>query len=162
MAGDAAEVRTMDKGNEDDWMEEPEPSGDESCLSEDLQEYTAPSGYDLEERTAKFGEAVIDFLMRVPLGPRTNRLVDQLTGCSISVGGNYCEADDAVSKKEFIKIIGTCRKEARESKFFLRMIARACPDLKADARILWLEARDLHLIFSRIRRTAIRNLAASP
>jgi four helix bundle protein len=109
--------------------------------------------YDLEERTARFGEAVIDFLKLVPLGPRTDRLVGQLTGCGTSVGANYCESDDAVSLKEFAKNIGTCRKEARESKFFIRMIARACPELAERARILWREAHELHLIFSKIRRT---------
>ena len=117
--------------------------------------------YDLEERTAKFGEEVIEFLKRVPLGPRTNRLVDQLTGCGTSVGANYCEADDAVSKREFVKNIGTCRKEARESKFFIRMLVKACPELRDPAIPLWREARELHLIFSRIRRTAQKNLAAS-
>ena len=110
--------------------------------------------YNLEERTARFAEAVIDFLKQVPPGPRTDRLVDQLTGCATSIGANYCEADDAVSHKEFVKIIGTCRKEARETKFFLRMIARACPPLAPAARTLWQEACQLHLIFSRIRRTA--------
>ncbi|MBE2283669.1 MAG: four helix bundle protein [Prosthecobacter sp.] len=116
--------------------------------------------YDLEERTARFGESVIDFLKQVPLNPRTNRLVDQLTGAGTSVGANYVEADDAVSKKEFIKIIGTCRKEARESMFFARMIVRACPELRDTAVPVWREARELHLIFSRIRRTAQENLKA--
>jgi len=88
-------------------------------------------------------------------------LVDQLTGCGTSVGGNYCEADDAVSKKEFAHIIGTCRKEARESMFFIRMIAKACPELRPDARELWREAHELHLIFSKIRRTTIQNLKTS-
>jgi len=114
--------------------------------------------YDLEERTARFGECIIDFCRRIPAGPHTNRIIDQLTGCGTSVGGNYCEADDAVSKKEFIKIIGTCRKEARESKFFIRMNVRACPQLRDDARALWLEANELHLIFSKIRRTAQANM----
>ncbi len=123
------------------------------------EEPAAEMVYDLEERTARFGEAVIDFLKTVPLGPRTNRLIDQLTGCGTSVGGNYCEADDAVSKKEFIKIVGTCRKEARESKFYIRMIVRACPDLASSARPLWQEARELHLIFSKIRRTAQQSLS---
>ncbi len=122
------------------------------------EEAATPLNYDLEERTARFGEAIIDFLKMVPDGSRTNRLIDQLTGCSTSVGGNYCEADDAVSKKEFIKISGTCRKESRESKFFLRMIVRACPELKPAARPLWIEAHELHLIFSKIRRTAAQNL----
>src|SRR4051812_27602848 len=79
---------------------------------------SAPRTYDLEERTAQFSERVIDFLKQVPLGPRTNRLIDQLTGCGTSIGANYCEADDAVSHKEFVKIIGTCRKESRETKYF--------------------------------------------
>ena len=123
-------------------------------MEEEITERREGSGYDLEERSARFGEAVIDFLKTIPLGPRTNRLVDQLTGCATSIGANYCEADDALSKKDFIKIIGTCRKEARESKFFLRMIARACPEQAAAARNLWNEAKELHLIFSKIRRTA--------
>ncbi len=114
--------------------------------------------FDLEERTARFGEAIIDFLARVPLGPRTNRLVDQLTGCGTSMGANYGEADDALSKKDFAKTIGICRKEARETKFFLRMIARACPEFKPQARRLWQEANELHLIFSKIRRTTLKNL----
>lgn len=114
--------------------------------------------FDLEERTALFGEAIIDFCAEITLGPRTNRLVDQLTGCGTSIGANYGEADDALSKKDFAKTIGICRKEARETMFFLRMIARACPDLKPKARRLWQEANELHLIFSKIRRTTLKNL----
>jgi len=130
--------------------------GDAVCV---LQEDSpAVVVYDLEERAARFGEAVIDFCAVIPLGPRTNRLVDQLTGCGTSIGGNYCEADDALSKRDFAKIVGISRKEAREAKFFLRMIARACPDLKTEARRLWQEARELHLIFSKIRQTTLKNL----
>jgi four helix bundle protein len=108
--------------------------------------------YDLEERTARFGEAVIDFAKTIPQNPVTNRLISQLVGAGTSVGANYVEADDSVSKKDFLKSIGTCRKEAREAKHFLRMIARAVPELKLHARKLWMEARELHLIFSRIWR----------
>jgi four helix bundle protein len=108
--------------------------------------------YDLEERTARFGEAVIDFAKTIPQNPVTNRLISQLVGAGTSVGANYVEADDSVSKKDFLKSIGTCRKEARETKHFLRMIARAVPELKLQARKLWMEARELHLIFSRIWR----------
>ena len=108
--------------------------------------------YDLEERTARFGEAVIDFAKTIPQDPITNRLISQLVGAGTSVGANYVEADDSVSKKDFLKSIGTCRKEARETNHFLRMIARAVPGLKLQARELWMEARELHLIFSRIWR----------
>jgi four helix bundle protein len=109
--------------------------------------------YDLEKRTARFGEAVIDFARTIPQDAVTNRLIGQLVGAATSVGANYAEADDAVSKKEFLKNIGTCRKEARETKHFLRMVVRAVPESKPRARKLWLEARELHLIFSKIRRT---------
>jgi four helix bundle protein len=108
--------------------------------------------YDLEERTAEFGEAVIDFAKQIPQDAVTNRLISQLVGAATSIGANYVEADDAVSKKEFLKSIGTCRKEARETKHFLRMIVRAVPNLKPQARTLWLEAKELNLIFSKIWR----------
>jgi four helix bundle protein len=87
--------------------------------------------YDLEERTAQFGEAVIDFAKTIPQNSVTNRLISQLVGAGTSVGANYVEADDSVSKKDFLKSIGTCRKEARETKHLLHMIARAVPELKA-------------------------------
>ena len=108
--------------------------------------------YDLEERTARFGEAIIDFAKAIPQNPITNRIITQLIGAATSVGANYVEADDAVSKKEFLKNIGTCRKEARETKHFLRMVVRAVPEMKPRARTLWLEAKELHLIFSKIWR----------
>jgi four helix bundle protein len=117
------------------------------------EEPDAKPVYDLEERTARFGEAIIDFAKTIPQNPVTNRIIGQLVGAGTSVGANYAEADDAVSKKEFLKNIGTCRKEARETKHFLRMVVRAVPELKPQARTLWSEARELHLIFSKIRRT---------
>jgi len=108
--------------------------------------------YDLEERTARFGETIIRFAKKIPQNPVNNRLISQLVGAGTSVGANYCEADDGVSKPDFKHRIGTCRKEARETKFFLRMVAAAEPSLKPEAREIWLEANALHLIFSRIWR----------
>jgi four helix bundle protein len=111
--------------------------------------------YDLEERTARYGEAIIDFAKTIPQNPVTNRFIAQVVGAGTSVGANYVEADDAVSKPRKLsglKTIGTCRKEARETKHFLRMVVRAVPELKSQARTLWLEAKELHLIFSKIWR----------
>src|SRR5438874_8585613 len=90
-------------------------------------------------------------------GPTTDRIISQLVGAGTSVGANYIEADDSVSKREFLKCIGTCKKEARETKHFLRMTVRAVSELKPEARELWMEARALHLIFSRIWRTGKQN-----
>src|SRR5881392_1329916 len=108
--------------------------------------------FDLEERTARFGEAIIRFAKSIPQNPVNNRLIEQLVGAGTSVGANYCEADDGVSRKDFKNKIGTCRKEARETKFFLRMVAKAEPGLKPAARKLWQEAKELHLFFCAIWR----------
>jgi four helix bundle protein len=106
--------------------------------------------YDLEERCAKFGEDIIKFAKKIPINSVTQRVVPQLVGSSTSVGANYCEADDAESSKDFKHKIGISKKEARETKHWLRMIAVAAPELKEEARILWQEAKELHLIFNAI------------
>ena len=134
-------------------IREDDPFADDGDPLVIREESDATPVYDLEERTARFGEAVIDFAKIIPQRAVTNRIISQLVGAGTSVGANYVEADDAVSKKEFLKSIGTCRKEARETKHFLRMTVRAVPELKPQARKLWLEARELHLIFSKIWRS---------
>ncbi|MBI2055477.1 MAG: four helix bundle protein [Candidatus Sungbacteria bacterium] len=110
--------------------------------------------FDLEERTAKFAEAVIDFCNSVSRTPVNTPIVVQLIKAGTSIGANYCEADDAESKRDFLHKIGLCRKEARETKYWLRMISRVSPEVKARARVLWQEAKELHLIFIGILRAA--------
>jgi four helix bundle protein len=117
--------------------------------------------YDLEERTALFGEAVIEYCLGLPANPVTAPIINQLVRAGTSVGANYCEADDAESKKDFRHKIALCRKEARETKYWLRMIAKAASTQKATARRLWREAKELHLIFVAIVRTTDRNLRAA-
>ena len=112
----------------------------------------ARHAFDLEERTAQFGEAVIRFCKRIPRAPENDRLIGQLVGCSTSVGANYCEANEGVSKKDFRNTIGRCVKEAKETKFFLRMVAASEPKLADEARKLYREAKELHLIFASIFR----------
>ena len=78
------------------------------------------------ERVALFGERIIRFAKKIPRGinhPENNRLIDQLVGAGTSVGANYCEADDAVSGKDFKNKIGISRKESKEAMFLLRMVA---------------------------------------
>jgi four helix bundle protein len=118
-----------------------------------LRDEGQPLVYDLEERTARFGETIVVFAKKIRWSPVNNRLIDQLVGAGTSVGANYCEADDGVSRPDFKHRIGTCRKESRETKFFLRMVAVAEPDLKSEAREIWREAHALHRIFSRIWRS---------
>jgi four helix bundle protein len=121
-------------------------------MSGDDGKQSKKPAFDLEERTARFGENVIHFTKTVSRNPVTIPLISQLVRAGTSVGANYCEADDAVSKKDFKNKIGICRKEARETKFWLRMIVAAKPELKIEARTLWQEAKELHLIFAAIWR----------
>ena len=111
--------------------------------------------YDLEHRTARFGEAVIAFAKKIPVRPITEPLIAQLVRAATSIGANYCEADDAGSRKEFRYRISICKRECRETKHWLRMVAAAlkeATDLTAEARTLWQESKELHLIFSAIHR----------
>ena len=89
--------------------------------------------FDLEERTAKFGEEIVHFVK-----------------CRTSIGANYCEADDAESRRDFKHKIGIYKKEARETKHFLRMSAIAVEQMAERARKLWREAREINLIFNAI------------
>lgn len=106
--------------------------------------------YDLEERTAKFGEEIIKFNKKIPENSVTRPLIPQLVRAGTSVGANYCEADDTESKKDFKHKIGICKKEARETKHWLRMIVVAVPEQKEEARKLWQGAKELNLIFNAI------------
>ncbi|MBI2588162.1 four helix bundle protein [Candidatus Berkelbacteria bacterium] len=108
------------------------------------------SKYNLEERTAKLGESVIEFCNNIPRDSITNPLVNQLVRAGTSVGANYCEANNAQSKKEFIHKIGICKKEARETQYWIRMIVRVVSKLREKALVLWKEAQELVLIFASI------------
>lgn len=105
---------------------------------------------DLEERTARFGEEIIEFSKTLPLGPIFSPLVNQLVRAGTSIGANYMEADTAESKKDFYHKIGICKKESKETLHWLRMIATADNAKKNACRKLWQEAHELCLIFSSI------------
>ena len=106
--------------------------------------------YDLEERTALFGESVIDFVKTLPQDRVNNELISQIVRSSTSIGANYMEADGAESRKDFRHKIAICKKESKETKHWLRMIARANPGKKDPCKRLWKEAQELTLIFSSI------------
>lgn len=86
------------------------------------------------------------------MNPITEPLIRQVVRSSTSVGANYDEADEAISRKEFRQKIGTCKKESRETKRWLRMIAAADPHHAQQARNLWKEANELLLIFASVFR----------
>ena len=108
------------------------------------------NNYDLEERTAKFGEDIIKFCKSIKDTTETKPIKNQLIKAGTSVGANYCEANNASSKKDFRNKIFICKKEAQETKFWLRMVAVAVPEKADEARRLWQEAHELTLIFQKI------------
>jgi four helix bundle protein len=110
--------------------------------------------YDLEERTASFGETIIKFCRELPKSYLTQPLLVQLIRCGTSIGANYCEADNAESRKDFTHKIGICKKEAKETMHFLRMIVAAVPEATSQAKVLWQEAKELNLIFNKIFRSS--------
>ena len=108
--------------------------------------------FDLEERTAVFGENIIRFAKKIPHGPTNNRLIDQLVGAGTSVAANFCEANDCFSKKDFRFTVKRCVKEAKETRLFLRMIAISEPQLAEEARPLYREATELLRILATMYR----------
>ena len=108
--------------------------------------------YDLTERTAVFGEAVIQFLKDVPPGDITSPLIRQLVRSGTSIGANYAEADEAGTKKEFRHRISLSERESGETMYWLRMIAAAVPPKQHEARQLWKEEDELKRIFAAIHR----------
>lgn len=112
--------------------------------------------YDLEERTALFAEKTIVLCKKIKIDPINSRIVEQLIGSSGSIGANYCEANEAESKNDFIHKIGICKKETKETIHWLRLLKISNPEVAREVDPLLDEARQLLLIFSAISITARR------
>ena len=109
--------------------------------------------YDLEERTAKFGEDIIDFIKSLERNEINRPLTNQIIRSATSIGANYMEANQASSKKDFKNKIRICQKESNETKHWLRMIAKANANKESECRKLWKEAHELTLIFAKITKS---------
>lgn len=106
--------------------------------------------YDLEERTAQFAEKVLLFLKTIPENTINKPVISQLVRAATSIAANYCEADGAESKKDFKHKIALCKKEAKETKLWLRMLSKINSESADKCREFWQEAQELTLIFSAI------------
>jgi len=113
--------------------------------------------YALEDRTSKFGENIIKLCKSLKQDTISKPLISQIVRSSTSVGANYMEANGASSKKDFINKIFICRKEVQETKHWLKMLAVCFDDRKPEIRILWSEAQELTLIFSKIASSSRKN-----
>jgi four helix bundle protein len=106
---------------------------------------------DLEDRTFQFAQSVRAFVKQLPRTISNNEDVRQLVRASGSVAANWIEADEALSKKDFLMRVKICRKEAKESRLFLRLIDTGLAKGSVNGRdALSAEARELVLIFSSI------------
>ena len=107
--------------------------------------------YDLEERTFKFARQVRSFvkkLLRITANIEDGKQVIRSSG---SVGANYIEANESLSKKDFIMRIKICRKEAKESRYWLMLVeANNNQELAKEQQILIKEAGELTMIFGSI------------
>lgn len=107
--------------------------------------------YDLEERTAKFAERVRDFCLKLPKNQANNEYIPQLIRAGSSPGANYIEANESIGDKDFKMKIKTCRRESKESAYWLRLVINDGNKEMEDERIaLRQEAREFILIFTAI------------
>ncbi|MCX6739866.1 MAG: four helix bundle protein [Candidatus Parcubacteria bacterium] len=103
----------------------------------------------LEERTKKFSDDIIVFAKKIPKTIINLPLISQLIRAVTSIGANYCEANGACSRRDFKNKLYICKKEAKESKYWLDLISKANPEIKEDCQKLRQEAHELTLIFSK-------------
>ena len=109
--------------------------------------------YDLEDRTLEFARRVRAFVKKLPKTIANIEDGKQLINSSGSVGANYIEANEALSKKDFIMRIKICRKEAKESRYWLRLIdTHDEPEPKKEQEYLVRESTELMNILGSILR----------
>src|ERR1051326_672506 len=107
-----------------------------------------PPRRDLEDRTFQFAQSIRTFVKTLPRTVSNTEDIRQLVRASGSVAANWIEADEALSKKDFLMRVKICRKEAKESRLFLRLVDTGASKSTASARDkLAEEARELTLIF---------------
>ena len=109
--------------------------------------------YDLEKRTLEFAKAIRIFIKKLPKTIGNIEDGKQLARSSGSVGANYIEANESLSKKDFVMRIKISRKEARESNYWLMLVdINNSPELERERQALLKEATELMMIFSAIMR----------
>ncbi len=116
-----------------------------------MTESGAPRKYDLEERTYAFARDVRAFVRTLPRTISNREDVKQLVRASGSIGANYIEANESLGKKDFLMHIKISRKEAKESRMFLRLVyTRGQVPVEANRGALVQEATELMKIFGAI------------
>ena len=109
-----------------------------------------PKQYDLEERTLRFAKEVREFVKKLPKNLANIEDIKQLVRASGSVGANYIEANESLSKKDFAMRIKISRKEAKESRYWLKLVETNSDALEKERSRLVKEATELMKIFGSI------------
>ena len=115
-----------------------------------MTEITNSKTFDLEDRTAKFTANVIVFINICPKTIVNIELTKQLIRSAGSVGANYIEANEALSKKDFSMRVKICRKEAKESRYWLKLMELSGDEIEKRRQVLVNESTELLKIFSSI------------
>jgi four helix bundle protein len=106
--------------------------------------------YDLEERTLEFAKSTLKFCKGLSRTVINGEIGKQLIRAATSVGANYIEANEALGKRDFLMRIKICRKEAKESGYWLKLIEASSPDFRNEQEMLLRESTELMKIFGSI------------
>jgi four helix bundle protein len=107
--------------------------------------------YDLEERTAIYAERIRNFCNALPKNAANNEYIPQLLRAGSSPGSNYIEANESIGDKDFLMKIRVCRREAKESSYWLRLvITNDTAEAENERSFLRQEAKELVMIFTSI------------
>lgn len=106
--------------------------------------------YDLEERTKQFSLSILQIAQKTPKNVITNPLLSQLIRSATSIGANYREANGGSSRKDFRNKIFICKKEAKETKYWLELLTAVDDKMISEYKTVIKEADEFVLIFSKI------------
>jgi len=106
--------------------------------------------YDLEERTLEFAKGIIRLCQKLPKNTINFKLIEQLIDSAGSVGANYREANEKLSKKDFAHRMKITRKECKETTYWLELLKEANQDSGKEIDDFIKESKELRNIFTSI------------
>lgn len=112
----------------------------------------------LENRLDLLAINIIKTIKKISINCLNERIINQLVGSSGSIGANYCEANESESKKDFIHKVSIAKKETKETKHWLRLLAVSNPEIKEDLKKYFQETQEILMIFSKIITTSRHSL----
>jgi four helix bundle protein len=106
--------------------------------------------YDLEERTFQFARSTLNFVESLPKTIINTEIIKQVVRSSGSIGANYIEANESLSKKDYFFRVKVCRKEAKETIYWLKLLEHKNETVLIKRHSLVTEATELMKIFGSI------------